>query len=83
MKFINVFTKFEFSCRLPISFLLSLIGDRGVLSLELPLLPQNILSVSPAGLHGDVGEVGDLGDLAPPHRAVNLNKYQILEKLAS
>ena len=51
------------SRRLPLSFLDSLIGERGVLSLELPLL-ENIRSPS-TGLFGDVGEVGERGDRDP------------------
>ena len=56
------------SARLPISFLLSLIGDKGVLRREPPLLGK-IRSESPPaaaeGLMGDVGEEdGDLGEPA-------------------
>ena len=51
------------SRRLPLSFLDSFIGDRGVLSLELPLL-ENILSPS-TGLFGEVGEVGERGERDP------------------
>ena len=71
------------SCRLPIiSLRLSLMGESGVLSRELPLLLENKRSLLSAGLvHGEVGDVGERGDrgppfiavtMPPPHRAVNL-----------
>ena len=45
-------------------------GDKGVLSLELPRLLENNLSPPPPpsdpGLQGDVGEVGERGERGPP-----------------
>ena len=51
------------SRRLPLSFLDSLIGESGVLSLELPRL-EKILSPS-IGLFGEVGDVGERGERDP------------------
>lgn len=48
------------SARLSVSFLDSLIGDKGVLTLSLPELRLVFLSENENSL---VGEVGDLGDL--------------------
>ena len=53
------------SNRLPISFLLSLIGDSGVLSRELPLLDITRSPPASPGLRGEVGEVGDRGERGP------------------